>query len=814
MKLVLFLHGYLSNPRKSFAKFVPLLKKDRSIDNTEIEIHSPIKIKTGSFKPALGIEDLAEGLRTRIDNIFTNHSEIILVCHSLGGLIARRYLCDCVKRKEPIKIKKLLLLSTPNQGSDLAKIAKWILFFNKIARQLCKNSDFLDDLNIEWDEYLLKCKVKVQYIYGTNDNIVGKESAQHFWESNFRQVLNAGHFDIAKPKNRNADIYRIVKSAIIDENESPDIFEQRCNKIDSISDDIISLIGPGLKQKRWLDINWKTLYTININTKLKTGRKEFNSILNEIRKEGIKTADDFLNQKCEIFKFIDPALGLCSLNENHTYLQNLKKIKNLLSDHNFHEIKKSIKENFKFETIKYIDTEILHRIICIESIIYGLLYKNQISDYIFNIGDSERLFDLFAQLIYFNLLRDMDHCFSKFDDNHFTIKKETSLDYLKGVKRDQFNHPVSYLVRWHNAMNIVMLNDDAKSAASACQEPYPNMPKYQVSYRYFLSNAPNHGFTLSIGNYQDLDVENYEIKAWSLQNDQWIKKNISTNIFYDKFQTNIKTQRLKDKLKNDKHSKVWNTISFNNFITDKYNLYLHLKKNDVPQLSPTHKMNKHTIHKEEIINDIRDSSSEYLFDFDENFECIVVKPLTGYGGKGVKRFTPNQFFNHDFARDKDYQLYDELIVQPFFQSSNPHLLGEKYEKHDIRIYIVGTTPIVGMIRKLPIHSTEWVASLENIEKVGGERIYLDYQELYKNEEIMSLVDLVSQSIYSKGNYPSSIFSIDMMWVKKNNQSQLLVVELNAKPSQIWHPDDLEGEKFMKKFQDAILEEFGSILLYQ
>lgn len=44
----------------------------------------------------------------------TRQNKVILVCHSLGGLAARKYLIDF---KDSHQVKKLILLSTPNLGS-------------------------------------------------------------------------------------------------------------------------------------------------------------------------------------------------------------------------------------------------------------------------------------------------------------------------------------------------------------------------------------------------------------------------------------------------------------------------------------------------------------------------------------------------------------------------------------------------------------------------------------------------------------------------------------------------------------------------
>lgn len=52
----------------------------------------------------------------------TRKEKVILVCHSMGGLVARKYLVDF---RDSHRVEKLILLSTPNLGS-LALSFNWI----------------------------------------------------------------------------------------------------------------------------------------------------------------------------------------------------------------------------------------------------------------------------------------------------------------------------------------------------------------------------------------------------------------------------------------------------------------------------------------------------------------------------------------------------------------------------------------------------------------------------------------------------------------------------------------------------------------
>ncbi len=62
--------------------------------------------------PADQVPELKEFIRKVLQN--TGEEKVILVCHSMGGLVARKYLED---NKDDHRVEKLVLLSTPNLGS-------------------------------------------------------------------------------------------------------------------------------------------------------------------------------------------------------------------------------------------------------------------------------------------------------------------------------------------------------------------------------------------------------------------------------------------------------------------------------------------------------------------------------------------------------------------------------------------------------------------------------------------------------------------------------------------------------------------------
>jgi glycosyltransferase involved in cell wall biosynthesis len=217
-KLILFIHGLGGNPEKSWGSFSNLLKMDKDLE-------SKYDIKYYTYPTAIfrfpwstrypKIHDLADALRTQINNRYSFYQEIILICHSLGGLIAKKYVAEQIKNNNECKIKLLILFATPNNGAHLANLAAELSFFHTQLIQLCKNSDFLEDLNGDWSSLHLESKIPARYIYGTLDTIVDKSSAISFSGNKDIETVHANHSNIIKPLNSESDSFLIVRNLLI-----------------------------------------------------------------------------------------------------------------------------------------------------------------------------------------------------------------------------------------------------------------------------------------------------------------------------------------------------------------------------------------------------------------------------------------------------------------------------------------------------------------------------------------------------------------------------------------------------------------------
>jgi pimeloyl-ACP methyl ester carboxylesterase len=218
--MVLFVHGLGGSAETTWSRhgspgFVDLIRQEDGIDcNCFSYPTAPLRVPFFSAKTS-PIQMLAKGLRTQIKYAERQHKDIVLVCHSLGGLIARWYILEEIKNGADLKVKHLVLFATPNHGAALAAVAKSISWRHHQLRQLCRESDLIGILNADWQSLKAMSLVPTTFVIGDQDAIVTAESASLYpGNPSFEVILGRGHQDIVKPTGPQDLSLQILRSVL------------------------------------------------------------------------------------------------------------------------------------------------------------------------------------------------------------------------------------------------------------------------------------------------------------------------------------------------------------------------------------------------------------------------------------------------------------------------------------------------------------------------------------------------------------------------------------------------------------------------
>jgi triacylglycerol lipase len=125
-EVVVLQHGYLHNGAVWQPLADTLAKRGYRVFTIDQPLHA-------------SIDDMADRLSARIEFVCkkTNEQQVILIAHSMGGLISRAYL----RRYGDARIRRLITLGSPHRGTHHAYLA-----FRTNGKQMRPNNDWLNEL--------------------------------------------------------------------------------------------------------------------------------------------------------------------------------------------------------------------------------------------------------------------------------------------------------------------------------------------------------------------------------------------------------------------------------------------------------------------------------------------------------------------------------------------------------------------------------------------------------------------------------------------------------------------------------------------
>lgn len=208
--LLVMVHGYDSSNDQAWGEFPRIIALEK---DTAFVRFNVLRYGYGSIpcRNKLDIADRGDGLKSYLSDKLKNYDGMIIVGHSLGGLVAMHGLIDLAKARNdqlariPVTV---MTFGTPHLGVEGAERlrqldflcideqAKDVEVFNRASRELRK----------DWDSYFgwndSKYHVAIRTFYGSDDTFVVQDSAcGRFLEC--EQINPVNHVMMVKPSDTN-----------------------------------------------------------------------------------------------------------------------------------------------------------------------------------------------------------------------------------------------------------------------------------------------------------------------------------------------------------------------------------------------------------------------------------------------------------------------------------------------------------------------------------------------------------------------------------------------------------------------------------
>lgn len=229
---VIFVHGFLSNGKDCWkneqtgAYWPQLLRDQLSGAAVGIYIYT---YQTDFFSGTYNLSDVVDDLKERLklDGVLSSH-HLLFVCHSMGGIVVRKYL---VSRQHELNgiTAGLFFVASPSLGSDYANwlnpLATLMNHSQADVLRFSQKNQWLDDLNKEFKNLIgangilirgkeiIEDKFVILKKFGWFSQIVPPVAGAVYFPEPYK-LPGSDHFTIAKPENADAMQHRLLVSFI------------------------------------------------------------------------------------------------------------------------------------------------------------------------------------------------------------------------------------------------------------------------------------------------------------------------------------------------------------------------------------------------------------------------------------------------------------------------------------------------------------------------------------------------------------------------------------------------------------------------
>jgi pimeloyl-ACP methyl ester carboxylesterase len=225
-QLIVFVHG-LSGSRygkdSTWGEFPAFIFADFPLLDVGLYEYQTLSARW-RLRESLDLKKEAQVLADLIRDELSNYVSVILVGHSMGGLLCKAAISRLVVNNEKdilSRISGLILMATPQLGS--MRVPNWLGKFSTDFQALKPHGEFISEINntfenhLEFDERIAgvdRVTIPTWAVLGASDFWVDQMSAGIGLAARRKKIARGSHTEIVKPKDKDGGIYSWVRDRI------------------------------------------------------------------------------------------------------------------------------------------------------------------------------------------------------------------------------------------------------------------------------------------------------------------------------------------------------------------------------------------------------------------------------------------------------------------------------------------------------------------------------------------------------------------------------------------------------------------------
>lgn len=232
------------NSEYDFAVFEYYTEFIDKIDKAKGLVSSLFGGKTNPSKN-ISIENIAQMLKTEIKYLPERIEKLVIIAHSMGGLVAKSMIIENIIEKSDRQISLYVSLAVPHRGSNLATFGK-LIFGNPQLGDLQPLGDKIHKMNEQWLQ-LSKKLPQTLYFQAKYDDVVPNIATVSFDKRKIEvDYTDDDHTGIVRPKHKDDVVIKALKYHLINKLKVANKIPIKSKK--SASETLITKLYPKIEQ--------------------------------------------------------------------------------------------------------------------------------------------------------------------------------------------------------------------------------------------------------------------------------------------------------------------------------------------------------------------------------------------------------------------------------------------------------------------------------------------------------------------------------------------------------------------------------------